>query len=168
MGNETLDQVLERISGLSRHQRADLMRFGARLPEQALERALQIATRISYKLYHEFPETERKHAKYCALLAGLRTQGWDARRGGRQMVDRRDGLEVLARTREMKLAEAPRKKRPSPVRRRLLAYWGEVQAARAKGYSFQIIAASLGKAHRFKVSARYLARLWLEKEDNDA
>jgi intein-encoded DNA endonuclease-like protein len=65
------------------------------------------------------------------------------------------------------MAELVRRGRIPLVRKRILAYWGEVKQLKAEGAGFRAIATYLQKTRRVKTSASYLVKLWHEVEPND-
>jgi intein-encoded DNA endonuclease-like protein len=53
------------------------------------------------------------------------------------------------------------------LRRKLLAYWGEILELKDGGMGFRPIALYLAKNRKIKVSPTYLSRLWREVKAND-
>jgi hypothetical protein len=100
-----------------------------------------------------------------------REAGWDSLRGKgyrvaakRQFEDfgniRKDGVDDLVRKSQRTCLTG----RTPVIRRKVMAYWGEVVQLKKEGIGFRKIAEYLAKKRRVKVSWAHLAKIWKEVE----
>lgn len=118
------------------------------------------------------PRLQRKHSdrhgdaymRLAALLLAIRENGFDlVRKRGFRVA----GHKQFAQFDQLRAAtlESIRERKKAPLRKQVLAFWGEVcTLKRHENTGFLLIARYLLQAHKVKVSPQYLAKLWKELE----
>ena len=78
----------------------------------------------------------------------------------------REQYEDFSHLRKARAAELLQQGRTPVLRRKIMAYWGEVIELKMEGLGFRTIVEYLAKTRKVKTSASYLARLWKEVENS--
>ena len=105
--------------------------------------------------------------KFSAFIMACRKAGWDTLKGKGYRVAEKEQYDDFSHLRKAKAAELIRQGRTPVLRRKILAYWGEVKELKAEGMGFRPIADYLARTRKVKTSASYLAKLWKEVESGD-
>jgi hypothetical protein len=153
---------IEYLTGLVATERKRVFKWVASLEEETLIKLFQAAVKRSYQIKAEHPELDGKVAKYCAFVRAARDAGWDSLQSKGYRVAGEKQFSDFAEIRRAKAAAVIRKGRSPLLRKRILAYWGEILELKAEGIGFRPIADYLLKNRRIRVSASYLAKLWIE------
>ena len=107
---------------------------------------------------------EDEHARYAAFILSIRGAGFDLIRKRGHRVHGHKNFAQFEALRQGTLASLKREKK-APLRQEVLALWGEVRGLRMQGNGFRLISRYLLRAHKLKVSASYLVKLWKEVEE---
>lgn len=161
---EKIDEVINPITGLTCRDRKNVMSWIASLPERQVIDVLQDAVHKSFQLKKEKPELPGKIVKYCALILASRKFGWDTIRGKGYRVAEEEQYQDFNNLRAAKTAEFLRRGRTPVLKRKVLAYWGEVKEIKSQGGGFRAISRYLAKERKISVSAAYLQKMWAEVE----
>ena len=162
-----MDDQLIKITGLSTAQRKKVFSWVASLPDTVTIDIFQDAVKKSYQLQSECPDIAGKVVKYCAFIIAARNAGWDSLTGKGHRVARQKQYEDFSHLRKAKVAALIQHGRTPVLKRKILAYWGEIKELKADGMGFRPIADYLLKTHKLKTSATYLAKLWKDEEYHD-
>ena len=93
-----------------------------------------------------------------------RKGGWDTLKGKGYRVADQEQYDDFSHLRRAAAASLVTRGRKPVLRRKILAYWGEVRGLKADGMGFRVIAGYLLSKRKLKVSATYLSKLWKEVE----
>lgn len=104
-----------------------------------------------------------EHVRYAAFILAIRGAGFDLTRKRGYRVHGHKNFAQFEALRQGTLASLKRGKK-APLRQEVLALWGEVSSLRMQGNGFRLISRYLLRAHKLKVSASYLVKLWKELE----
>ncbi|OGQ87946.1 MAG: hypothetical protein A2512_10005 [Deltaproteobacteria bacterium RIFOXYD12_FULL_56_24] len=162
-----MDDMLNPITGLTAKERKRLLSWVASLPEEKVIGIFQDGVKKSFQLQKERPDLSGRVNKYCAFIAAARRAGWDTIKGKGYRVAQQEQYQDFSHLRHARAAELLQRGRTPVLRRKVLAYWGEVKELKEEGMGFRPIAAYLLKSRKIKVSASYLMKLWHEVEGND-
>jgi len=157
-------EQLNQITGLTEHERKKLFSWVASLPEEMIIEIFQDGVKRSFQLKEERPDLHGKINKYCAFIIAARKGGWDTIKGKGYRVADQEQYNDFSHLRKSSAATLISKGRIPVLRRKVLAYWGEVKELKADGMGFRPIAGYLTNKRKLKVSATYLAKLWKEVE----
>lgn len=157
-------EQLNLITGLTEHERKKLFTWVASLPEEKIIEIFHDGVKKSFQLKEERPDLHGKINKYCAFIIAARRGGWDTLKGKGYRVAEKEQYDDFSHLRKAKAAEIMRHGRLPILRRKILAYWGEIRELRAEGMGFRCLAQYLGKTRKLKVSASYLLKVWKEVE----
>lgn len=150
------------ITGLTARDRRRAFSWALSLPEDQLTEIFQDAVKKAYQLKHEHPNLPGKINKYCAFVVAIRNFGWDTVHGKGYRVAQNKQFLDFSHLRKARAAELIRKGRVPILRKKVLAYWGEITELRNEGMGFRSISCYLAKKRKIKVSATYLNKLWKE------
>jgi DNA-binding CsgD family transcriptional regulator len=159
-----MDQHLNQITGLTDRERKRLFSWIASLPEETIVEIFQAGVKAFYQLRQGHPELPGRIGKYAAFILAARRAGWDTLNGKGYRVAEQPQYDDFSHLRKARAAELLRRGRTPVVRRKILAYWGEVKELKAEGHGFRSIADFLHKSRKVKTSASYLLKLWHEVE----
>lgn len=159
-----MTEQLNLITGLTEHERKKLFSWVASLPEHKIIEIFQDGVKRSFQLKEERPDLHGKINKYCAFIIAARKAGWDTIKGKGYRVAEKEQYYDFSHLRKASAATLIGKGRTPVLRRKILAYWGEVKELKADGMGFRPIAGYLASKRKLKVSATYLARLWKDVE----
>lgn len=162
-----MTEQLNLITGLTEHERKKVFSWVASLPEEKIIDIFQDGVKKSFQLKVERPDLPGRINKYCAFIMAARKAGWDTVKGKGYRVAEKEQYDDFSHLRKASAAGLIQKGRTPVLRRKILAYWGEVKELKAEGMGFRPIAEYLNKKRKLKVSATYLSKLWKEKEGND-
>lgn len=144
---------LEKLTGVSQKERLRALRWLNGLSEANRATVCREAWGAFLPMLKRGQEEEL--CEYAALILSIRANGYDALR--RNTPDR---MKVLSAVRMSRVANLKRA-RASPVRDRILRYWGEVVELKRNGIGNRLIARYLTEQRRAgKISPSYIARLW--------
>ena len=160
-----MTEQLNLITGLTEHERKKLFSWVTSLPEDKIIEIFQDGVKRSFQLKGERPDLPGRITKYCAFVMAARKGGWDTIKGKGYRVAGREQYDDFSHLRKASVAALTSKGRLPVLRRKVLAYWGEVRELKADGMGFRVIAGYLQTKRKLKVSATYLCRLWNEVED---
>ena len=162
-----MEDMLNQITGLITSERKKVVHWIASLPEEEIISIFQGAVKKSFQLKEERPDIPGKVSKYCAFIVAARNAGWDTKtgKGFREATEKQ--YEDFSHLRKAQAADLIKRGRTPVLRRKILAYWGEIKQLKADGTGFRPIADYLAKTRKLKTSASYLAQLWREVETND-
>ncbi|MEI7638588.1 MAG: hypothetical protein WCJ37_14865, partial [Syntrophus sp. (in: bacteria)] len=138
----------------------------ASLPEEKIIEIFQDGVKIAYQIKNEHPDIHGRTRKYCAFILAGRQAGWDTIKGKGYRVAGEKQYDDFSSLRKAKAAVLITKGRTPILRRKILAYWGEIKELKAEGKGFRPIAEYLSRERKVKTSASYLAKLWQEVEAN--
>ena len=162
-----MDDLLSQITGLTDRERKKVLSWVASLPEEKIIEIFQAGMKKSYQIKEERPDLPGRVGKYCAFIVAARKAGWDTLKGKGFRVAEKEQYEDFSHLRKAKAAELIQRGRTPILRRKILAYWGEVKELKAEGMGFRPIADYLAKTRKVKTSASYLLKLWKEMETDD-
>lgn len=157
-----MTEQLNLITGLTEHERKKLFSWVASLPEDKIIEIFQDGVKRSFQLKGERPDLPGRISKYCAFIMAARKGGWDTIKGKGYRVADQEQYEDFTHLRRATAATLVTRGRKPVLRRKILAYWGEVRELKADGMGFRVIAGYLQSKRKLKVSATYLSKLWKE------
>jgi len=161
-----MDNLLNQITGLTDRERKQVLSWVASLPEEKIFEIFQDGVKKAYQLKEERADLPGRIGKYCAFIVACRKAGWDTLRGKGYRVAEKEQYDDFSHLRKAKAAELIQRGRIPVVRKKILAYWGEVKELKAEGMGFRPIADYLAKTRKVKTSASYLLKLWKEIESD--
>ena len=157
-----MNDLINLITGLTVNERKKVFTWIASMPEENTIDIFQDGVKKSFQLKEQRPDLAGRINKYCAFVLAARSSGWDTIKGkGFRIADEKQFAD-FSHLRKAKSAELQRRGRPSVVRKKVLAYLGEVVELHEAGNGFRRIAKYLHQQHRIKVCATYLNILWKE------
>ena len=159
-----MTQQLNLITGLTEPERKKLFSWLASLPEEQIIEIFQDGVKRSFQLKGERPDLPGRISKYCAFVIAARRGGWDTIKGKGYRVADQEQYDDFNHLRQATAAALVTRGRKPVLRRKILAYWGEVKGLKADGMGFRVIAGYLQSKRKLKVSATYLSKLWKEVE----
>ena len=162
-----MEDLLNQITGLTERERKQVRSWMASLPEEKFIDIFQDGVKKAYQIKENRPDLSGKIGKYCAFIIAARNSGWDTLRGKGYRVAGTEQYEDFSHLRKAKAASLIQRGRTPVIRRKILAYWGEVKELKAEGMGFRPIADYLTKTRKVKTSASYLVKLWKEIETGD-
>lgn len=161
-----MDDLLNEITGLTREERKKVHSWVASQPEEKAIEIFQDGVKKSYQIKETRPDLPGRLVKYCAFIIAARKGGWDTVKGKGFRVAEQKQYEDFTHLRKARAAEFMQKGRTPVLRKKILAYWGEVKDLKAEGMGFRSIAEYLAKARKVRTSASYLCLLWKEVEND--
>lgn len=161
-----MEDLLNSITGLTARERKRLLSWVSSLPEEQVIGIFQEGVKKSFQLKKERPGLSGRVNKYCAFVLAARRAGWDTIKGKGYRVAQKEQYEDFTHLRRAKAAELLQRGRTPVLRRKILAYWGEIKELKLEGIGFRPIAEYLRKTRKLKVSPSYLVKLWHEVEEN--
>ena len=159
-----MTEQLNLITGLTESERKKLFAWVASLPEDKIIEIFQEGVKRSFQIKGERPDLPGRIAKYCAFVMAARKSGWDTIKGKGYRVADQEQYDDFTHLRRAAAATLVTRGRKPVLRRKVLAYWGEVKGLKADGMGFRVIAGYLQSKRKLKVSATYLSKLWKEVE----
>lgn len=162
-----MDDLLNQITGLTDRERKNILSWVASLPEEKIIEIFQGGVKRAYQIKDERPDLPGKIGKYSAFIVAARMAGWDTLKGKGYRVAEKEHYDDFSHLRKAKAASLIQRGRTPVLRKKILAYWGEVKELRAEGMGFRPIADYLNRTRKLKTSASYLVRLWHKVESND-
>ncbi len=162
-----MDDLLNQITGLTDRERKKVLSWAVSLPEERIIEIFKDGVKKSFQLKDDRPDLPGKIGKYCAFIVAARKAGWDTLNGKGYRIAEKEQYEDFSNLRKAKAAELIRHGRTPVLRRKILAYWGEVKELKSKGMGFRPIADYLARTRKIKTSASYLVKLWKEVESSD-
>ena len=159
-----MTEQLNLITGLTEHERKKLFSWVASLPEDKIIEIFQDGVKRSFQLKGERPDLPGRISKYCAFVMAARKGGWDTIKGKGYRVADQEQYDDFTHLRRAAAATLVTRGRKPVLRRKILAYWGEVKGLKADGMGFRVIAGYLQSKRKLKVSATYLSKLWKDLE----
>ena len=157
-----MNELVTTTTGLDEKQRKRVLCWTASLPEAQVIEVFKDAVKTAYQLKNENQDLAGKVGKYCAFIVAARRAGWDTLTGKGYRIAGEKQYDDFSALREFKVATLLKRGRTPILKRRVLAFWGEVVELKAKGMGFRTISDYLHKARKVKVSAAYLTKLWKE------
>ncbi len=161
-----MEDLLNSITGLTARERKRLLSWVSSLPEEKIIGVFQEGVKKAFQLKKERPDLPGRVNKYCAFVVAARRAGWDTIKGKGYRVAQKEQYEDFTHLRRAKAAELLQRGRTPVLRRKILAYWGEIKELKLEGIGFRPIAEYLRKTRKLKVSPSYLVKLWHEVEEN--
>jgi len=162
-----MDKQLYKVTGLTESERKHLLRWVFSQPEENIILIFQAGVKVFFILKQSTPELSGRIGKYAAFILAARKSGWDTLRGKGYRVAGQKQYDDFSHLRKAKVSGLIQRGRTPVLRRKVLAYWGEVKELKSEGVGFRGIASYLHKNRKLKVSASYLVKLWHEVEMND-
>lgn len=159
-----MTEQLNLITGLTESERKKIFSWVASLPEEMIIEIFQEGVKRSFQLKEERPDLHGRINKYCAFIIAARKGGWDTIKGKGFRVADQEQYNDFTHLRRATAATLITRGRKPLLRRKILAYWGEVKELKADGMGFRTIADYLNRKRKLKVSATYLSKLWKEVE----
>lgn len=156
-----IDQI-ELLTGLIEKERKRVWLWVISLPEEKFISVFQDGVKKSYQLKNDHPEIPGRIIKYSAFIMAARSAGWDTLNGKGYRIAETKQFNDFSEIRKAKAASIIRKGRSPVLRKKLLAYWGEVKELKKEGIGFRPISDYLAKNRKIKASPSYLAKLWQE------
>ena len=153
-------QNLELITDLTETGRKKAFSWMASQPEELRIEIIQEAVKKSFQLKSAHPDIPGKTVKYSAIILAIRASGFDTVKGKGYRVAEQEQFRDFSHLRTAKAADSIQRGRTPVLRRKVLAYWGEVMELRETGFGFRQIAKYLDDKRRLKVSPAYLAKMW--------
>lgn len=160
-----MTEQLNLLTGLTESERKKLFSWVASLPEGKIIEIFQDGVKKAYQIKEERPDIPGRITKYCAFIMAARKGGWDTVKGKGYRVADQEQYEDFSHLRKASAATLISRGRIPVLRRKVLAYWGEIKELKADGMGFRPIAAYLQGKRKLKVSATYLTNLWNEVEN---
>ena len=145
-------------------EREKVLSWVASLPEEKIIEVFQDGVKKAYQIKEELPDLAGRIGKYCAFIVAARKAGWDTLKGKGYRVAEKEHFDDFSHLRKAKAAELIQRGRTPVVRKKILAYWGEVKELKGEGMGFRPIADYLTRTRKVKASASYLMKLWHEVE----
>ncbi|MFA6413817.1 MAG: hypothetical protein WCW53_14090 [Syntrophales bacterium] len=161
-----MEEQLNLITRMTENERKKLLSWIASLSEEKIIEIFQDGVKKSFQLNEERPNIPGRTNKYCAFILAARKAGWDTIKGKGYRVAEKKQYDDFSCLRKASAAALIKKGRTPILRRKILAYWGEVKELKAEGMGFRPIADYLSRTRKVKTSATYLAKLWKEVEAN--
>ncbi len=162
-----MDDLLNQITGLTDRERRNVLSWVASLPEERIIEIFQEGVKKAYQIKEERPDLPGRISKYCAFIVAARKAGWDTLKGKGYRVAEKEQYDDFSHLRKAKAADLIQRGRTPVLRKKILAYWGEIKELKAEGMGFRPIADYLAKTRKVKTSASYLIKLWKEMETDD-
>ena len=162
-----MTEQLNLITGLTESERKKIFSWVASLPEDRIIEIFQDGVKRSFQIKGERPDLSGRITKYCAFVMAARKAGWDTIKGKGYRVAAQEQYDDFSHLRRAAAATLVTRGRKPVLRRKILAYWGEVKELKADGMGFRVVAGYLQSKRKLKVSATYLSKLWKEVEGND-
>jgi hypothetical protein len=162
-----MDVLLNQITGLTDRERKQVLSWVASLPEERIIEIFQEGVKKTYQIKEERPDLPGRIGKYCAFVVAARKAGWDTLKGKGYRVAGKEQYDDFSHLRKARAAALIQRGRTPVLRKKILAYWGEIKELKAEGMGFRPIADYLAKTRKVKTSASYLLKLWKEIETND-
>jgi hypothetical protein len=159
-----MEDLINQITGLTDHDRKKVLSWVVSLPEEQIIGIFQDGVKRSFQIKEDRPDLPGRIGKYGAFILAARKAGWDTLKGKGYRVAEKEQYDDFSHLRKAKAAELIRQGRTPVLRRKILAYWGEVKELKAEGMGFRPIADYLAKTRKIKTSASYLVKLWKEIE----
>jgi hypothetical protein len=159
-----MDDLLNQITGLTDRDRKKVLSWAVSLPEERIIGIFQDGVRFAFQIKAERPDLPGRIVKFSAFIMAARKAGWDTLKGKGYRVAEKEQYDDFSHLRKAKAAVLMRHGRTPVLRRKILAYWGEVKELKAEGMGFRPIADYLARTRKIKTSASYLAKLWKEVE----
>lgn len=150
--DETEAESVSRVTGLREREYRQLLRWWQRLPLADQIAIFGQGVRQSFQVAAEHPGIPGRVGKFCGLIIAVQAARRKIRAGGGQEP-----------ARVVPVPAAGKPKAIPPLRRKVLAYLGEIQELRAKGQTFREIARHLRTKRRLKVTHSYLYRIFKEE-----
>jgi len=163
-----MEEVFNPVTGLTSKERISLFSWIASLPEEQRVSIFQAGVKRSIQLYKERPDLPGRINRYCGFVLAARRSGWDTVKGKGYRVAQKEQYEDFTNLRQAKVAGLLKQGRTPILKRKVLAYWGEIRELKIAGTGFRPIAEYLLKARKLKVSPSYLMKLWHEVEEENA
>lgn len=163
----TQDEQINVMTGIAKPERKKLLSWLAGLPEEIIIDIFQDGVKKSFQMKEQNPNILGKTIKYCAFVLAARHAGWDSIKGKGYRVAQQKQYDDFANLRQANVAALIKKGRKPVLRRKILAYWGEIKELKEAGTGFRPIAEYLAKNRKIKTSPTYLARLWKEVKASD-
>lgn len=127
---------LNYITGLTERDRRKIFSWIGSLPEEVIMGIFQDAVKKSYQIKNELPELSGRICKYCAFILAARSSGWDSVIGKGFRVAEAKQFDDFSNLRKAAVAELITKGRTPVLRRKVLAYWGEVRELKEGGMGY--------------------------------
>ena len=162
-----MDDLLNQITGLTGRERKQVISWVASLPEERIIEIFQEGVKKAYQIKEERPDLPGRIGKYCAFVVAARKAGWDTLKGKGYRVAEKEQYDDFSHLRKARAAALIQRGRTPVLRKKILAYWGEIKELKAEGMGFRPIADYLVKTRKVKTSASYLLKLWTEIETDD-
>ena len=162
-----MEDQLNLITGLTVAQRRKVFSWVASLTDEQIMDIFQDAVKKSYQLKGERPDLPGKVVKYCSFVSAVRNAGWDTVTGNGYRIAEEKQYGDFSHLRQAKAAALIQRGRTPVLRRKVLAFWGEIKELKGNGLGFRPIADYLLKKRKLMTSPSYLAKLWKEVEAND-
>ena len=162
-----MDGLLNQITGLTDRERKQVFSWVASLPEERIIEIFQEGVKKAYQIKEIRPDLPGRIGKYCAFIVAARKAGWDTLKGKGYRVAEKEQYDDFSHMRKARAAELIQRGRTPVLRKKILAYWGEVKELKAEGMGFRPIADYLTRTRKVKTSASYLVKLWHEVESDD-
>ena len=159
-----MDDLINQITGLTNQERKKVLAWLVSVPEEQIIGIFQDGVKRSFQIKEERPNIPGRIGKYCAFILAARKTGWDTLKGKGYRVADKEQYDDFSHLRKAKAAELIRQGRTPVLRRKIMAYWGEVKELKAEGTGFRPIADYLARTRKIRTSASYLAKLWKEIE----
>ena len=159
-----MDDLLNQITGLTVQERKKVFAWVASLPEEQIMGIFQDGVKRSFQIKEEHPDLPGRIGKYGAFIVSARKAGWDTLKGKGYRVAEKEQYDDFSHLRKARVAELMQHGRTPVLRRKILAYWGEVKELKSEGMGFRPIADYLARTRKVRTSASYLAKLWKEVE----
>ncbi|MBV5339817.1 MAG: hypothetical protein J0665_09705 [Deltaproteobacteria bacterium] len=159
-----MEDQLNLITGLTVPQRKKVFLWVASRTETEIINIFQDGVKQSYQLQNERPDLPGKVVKYCAFVSAARHAGWDTITGKGYRVAGEEQYDDFSHLRKAKVADIIRRGRTPVLRRKVLAYWGEIKELKGNGTGFRPISDYLIEKRNLKVTHTYLAQIWKEVE----
>ena len=159
-----MTEQLNLITGLTEHERKKLFSWVASLPEENIIEIFQDGVKRSFQLKEERTDLHGRINKYCAFVMAARKGGWDTVKGKGYRVAEKEQYDDFSHLRKASAATLISRGRTPVLRKKILAYWGEIKELKTDGMGFRLIADYLHSKRKLKVSATYLSKLWNEVE----
>ena len=138
--------------------------FSSRPQEEQAAILLDSLRRVLPRLQHDNPDADQNALMSCtAFIMAVREAGYDLiRKRGYRIAGHKEFVKFDA-LRQGTISSL-RQKKKAPLRKELLAHWGDIRTLKKSNTGFLLISRYMQRAHRIKVSPAYIARLWKEIE----
>ena len=152
------------LTGMTDKERKSCFVWVASIPEDIAMRIFQSSVKIFFALKDEHKDLGGSLLKYCAFFLACKKNGWDTVKKKGYRIAEEEQFNDFSNLRRSKAADYIQRGRSPVIRKKVLAYWGEIKELKTKGNGFRTIAKYMSTTRNITISATYIRDLWNEVE----